>query len=305
MTSVVPCRGRPPGAPPPIMLLAPARSYSSLVVSMLGQHPAVYGFPELLLFSAPTLGNILDQTADGSFNHFRRSGLLRAVAQLVVGGQNADDVAQASAWLEQRRHWYGYEMFDFLLERVAPLIGCEKSPETVGSNAAIQRAIVAYPLARFIHLTRHPASAIPSMARTWRRGLPVGAPHVAYAATRWCDNHRRILEIARCLGPARTLMIRGEEFVRDPAAAVSTCAEWLALDPLAAEDPHTLHPERSPYAAVGPPNAPGGLDRNFLHDATLKRNRGLPATSVDALRLPRDLRDRVLVTARRLGYEEA
>src|SRR4029077_20834739 len=37
----------------PIFVLAPARSYTSCIITMLGQHPDLVDFPELKLFSLP------------------------------------------------------------------------------------------------------------------------------------------------------------------------------------------------------------------------------------------------------------
>mgnify|MGYP006327808131 CR=1 FL=1 len=39
----------------PVFLLAPPRSYTSLINAMLGQHPQCFGLPELCLFNVETL----------------------------------------------------------------------------------------------------------------------------------------------------------------------------------------------------------------------------------------------------------
>ena len=39
----------------PLFLLAPPRSYTSLVNAMLGQHPQAFGLPELCLFNVEKL----------------------------------------------------------------------------------------------------------------------------------------------------------------------------------------------------------------------------------------------------------
>jgi len=44
-----------PVPPDPVFVLAP-RSFSSIVATMLGQHPQMYGVPELELFAAETMG---------------------------------------------------------------------------------------------------------------------------------------------------------------------------------------------------------------------------------------------------------
>ena len=40
----------------PIFLLAPARSYSTITLALLAGHPDIYGFPEMLLFTADGRG---------------------------------------------------------------------------------------------------------------------------------------------------------------------------------------------------------------------------------------------------------
>src|SRR5579862_6331286 len=45
---------------PPVLLLCPPRSFSSVVGAMLGQHPELYGFPELSLFAADTLADLVE-----------------------------------------------------------------------------------------------------------------------------------------------------------------------------------------------------------------------------------------------------
>src|SRR5438552_2712037 len=119
----------------PLFILCPIRSFSSIVCTMVGQHPDLYGFPELRLFNADTLDGVLhfhekmlaieESTLHGSrdgviASHIlffklrgqRRAmtarfsdGLLRAVAELVCGGQTTEGVRAAQAWLDARLDW--------------------------------------------------------------------------------------------------------------------------------------------------------------------------------------------------------
>ena len=43
----------------PLVILCPARSFSSVVCAMLGQHPQTYGLPELHLFITDTVDDLL------------------------------------------------------------------------------------------------------------------------------------------------------------------------------------------------------------------------------------------------------
>lgn len=53
-------RRLPPDTFSPVFVLAPARSHTSVVTQMLGQHPETYAFPELVLFNGETLESLFD-----------------------------------------------------------------------------------------------------------------------------------------------------------------------------------------------------------------------------------------------------
>src|SRR5919109_4550343 len=69
----------------PVFVLAPPRSFTSVVGTMLGQHPQLYGLPETHLFGCATMAKWWDVCEDQTFP--RAHGLLRAVAELFFGGQ--------------------------------------------------------------------------------------------------------------------------------------------------------------------------------------------------------------------------
>src|ERR1700733_3323700 len=106
MTQVAPARE--PERFSPIFVLAPARSYSSVISMMLGQHPDLVGLPELKLFAYPTVGEL-----EASLPHFwiergvmhRSPGLVRTVAEFVFGDQSVGSLNQARNWLEERYSW--------------------------------------------------------------------------------------------------------------------------------------------------------------------------------------------------------
>ena len=61
--------------PAPLFLLAPPRSYTSLVNAMIGQHPQAFGVPELCLFNTERLVDLCLA--------FRQAGLEPKRLQLV------------------------------------------------------------------------------------------------------------------------------------------------------------------------------------------------------------------------------
>ena len=76
----------------PLILLAPPRSYTSVINTMIGQHPQMYGLPELNLFNVHKLKNLWGRVADdiGGDSNLRH-GLLRSVAEIFAGEQTPDN----------------------------------------------------------------------------------------------------------------------------------------------------------------------------------------------------------------------
>lgn len=106
---------------------------------MLGQHPHLYGLPELRLFRARCIGDLLINPSpeNGMPAQERVAGLARALAELHEGCQSADAVTRAWRWLEHHANRDVASVFDHILERIAPLVGVEKSPETSLSDEAL------------------------------------------------------------------------------------------------------------------------------------------------------------------------
>jgi hypothetical protein len=295
----------------PVFLLSPPRSCSSVVAGMLGGHPRVYGFPELRLFIGDTVESVLRLPDEGPvrWTLFARSGLIRAVAQVLFGSQSPRAVGAALAWLEGRAAWAPRQVLDVLLDRVSPLVGLEKSPETTSRAANLRRCLDAYPEARFVHLTRHPVATMASMIGHWQMGPAAGRTvrETALAAARgWFGAHRRICELRDQLPRERFLRVRAEDALADPLAACERFASWLGLpfDPAAAGS--MLHPECSPYACVGPPGAPGGGDPRFLRDPRLRLGRpSEPPCIPEEWGIGRVEREAIARLAAHLGYHVA
>ena len=88
----------------PLFLLAPPRSYTSLINAMLGQHPQCFGLPELCLFNVEYLMELWVRTSDEMGSEAKtRHGLLRAVAEIYAGEQTMDSVRMANHWCAARQ----------------------------------------------------------------------------------------------------------------------------------------------------------------------------------------------------------
>ena len=294
----------------PLFVLAPARSYTSVIATMIGQHPDLAGLPELKLFRYGTIGELERSLSsywiERGFTH-SSPGLVRALAQFEFGSQTADSLGAARAWLRQRRHWSGADVFDHLLARLAPRTAVEKSPENVTTDAALRRLVSTFPKARYLHLTRHPATTQASMAEHLLRSVPeyprIGEPMISIAA--WCDVHARILRFSATLPPDRVMRLRAEDVLNEARTQLLAIAAWLGLRTDYACIEAMCHPEASPFACFGPSGSGivGGHDHGFLRDP-IPRRVEVPTTIEPPPGWHGELRlwRRTVELARQLGY---
>src|SRR5262249_39350135 len=101
-----------------LIVLGPPRSFTTVVSAMLGQHPELYGLPELHLLSAETMAEWSQQCTQATFN--MDHGLLRVVAQVYFGEQTAMSVKRAAGWLDRRSHFTTALLLEELADRVRP-----------------------------------------------------------------------------------------------------------------------------------------------------------------------------------------
>jgi hypothetical protein len=269
---------RDPSRFAPVFVLAPARSFTSVVTTMIGQHPELAGLPELKLFACRTVGELQASLPpywiERGLTH-RSPGLVRAIAQLEFGDQALPTLGLARAWLQARSHWSGAQVLDVLLARLAPRAAVEKSPENVVDAVTLRRLKSAYSRARYLHLIRHPVTTQASMVAHRHRTVPShpldGEPMTGIAV--WRDVHARILRFTATLPTAQTLRVRAEDVLNDPVTHLHAIAAWLGvrLDDVALAAMRC--PEASPFARPGPAGSGilGGHDPNFLHDPVPRR----------------------------------
>jgi hypothetical protein len=260
----------------PVFVLAPARSNSSVVSSMIGMHPDLYGFPELTLWRGATVGDLLEDRpgARGPKAEARTSGLARAVAEVFQGQQDVGSVSWARTWLQDRSHWSVAAVFDELQGRVAPLIALEKSPENSNRQDFLERLDQSYPRARFIHLTRHPVPTVKSMYAAWRPSnlwdVPDHLWHM-HLLGNWMFHHGRIRTFLDGLPPDRWIRVRSEDVLNSPEETLPDICRWLGVDSGPGAIDAMMNPQKSPYARLGPQGAVGGNDPGFLRKPAPRR----------------------------------
>jgi hypothetical protein len=294
----------------PVFLLAPPRSCSTVATAMLAQHPRVFGFPELVLFTAPTVGEILAGSGGRSklppaWQANQLSGLLRTVAHLHERRQDGAALAQARAWLEQRLGWSGAELMRHLLEVVHPKTGVEKSPDTVTDVVAFRRCVRAFPNARYIHLARHPVTTMRSMFEHWRHLHPTYETDrlASKCARAWYDAHDRIATYLTGLPPDRSLVVRAEDLLGRPDLHLPRLLEWLGHPWDTAIVDRMQRTHEWCFAGMGPTGRLLGGDLKFMRDPRLRKPVPPGPVSFDeAWGISRQRQKEVLRLARYLGY---
>lgn len=275
----------------PLFILALPRSFSSIVCAVMGQHPQMYGFPELHLFTAETVSEWLKLVSRNSFS--MEHGLLRSVAQLYAGEQSPRAIRQATAWIMRRKSLTTGMLFKMLADQIEPRIAVEKGPTLVLKTDYMRRAYRQFPNARFLHLVRDPRTYGASVLRLvheeavngdiprWmleflhypRLDFGPADYHQADALSPqqgWYELNRNVVDFLKQVPAAQQQFVRGEDLLAEPDRVLADLATWLGIDSSASAIEEMKHPERSEYAAFGPPGAENGFDPHFLSSPTLK-----------------------------------
>ncbi len=264
----------------PLFLLAPPRSYTSLVNAMLGQHPQAFGLPELCLFNVETLVDLWTgvEGENAERGAMARHGLLRAVAEIYAGEQSSATINMARSWASAREMWSTGRVFQEIVAKIHPLVAVEKSPSYAISIVRMRGLLKAFPDARFLHLVRHPVAqsksvmAINDGAFTMKvNAFEIGEdsammePQIA-----WHDVNLNIMDFLAEVPAAQQLRMRGEDIMADPQRHLGDIARWAGLRDDAQAIDAMMHPERSPFACFGPISAMFGNDPNFLAGPTFR-----------------------------------
>jgi len=273
----------------PLFILAPPRSFTSVICGMVGQHPQMYGLPEVNLFAADDYVGLSERVyrLRPGFRH----GLLRAIAELGLGGQTVENIETAQTWLDEHSHTPGGDIFLDLAEWAAPRRLVDKSPIYVYAPDALERLVETCPDAYYLHLTRHPRPTCESVyalrekvqTALGRAGGGRGAARgnnklaeVDDPESLWLKPHLRVMEFLEDVPEARKLRLRGEDFMADPDTYLPLVCEWLGISSSSESIEAMKHPENSPFACMGPMNARFGNDPSFLESPGLREYKPKP-----------------------------
>jgi hypothetical protein len=284
----------------PLFILAPPRSFTSVVGTMLGQHPQLHGLPEVHLFSDELIAEWWHRVARSTYP--MADGLLRAVAQLCFGEQTETTVKKANGWLRRRSHFSTGLILEMLAAKAHPLILVDKSPSTVHRVEWMQRVYNFFPQAKFIHLLRHPRGHGESVMKYINDRVQYGpvprwllylasfpnpfsgadetrhGAHVVDPQRGWYVLNTNICQFLKSVPDEQKMQIRGEDLLTNPDQGLRRIADWLGLRTDDKAIKEMKHPEHSPYACYGPPGARYGNDAFFLKSPELRPSRAEPQT---------------------------
>jgi hypothetical protein len=258
----------------------------------------MYGVPEINLFAADTVGELLKvykrhRVMRRALDH----GLLRTLAELAFAEQTEETVEAARVFLAENEDLRTDELFYDLTEWAGGRGIVDKSPFNVHMSASLDRIRKTLPEAYFFHLTRHPGDTVSSGYRgrsdikekalkrfpnlapvlgdkfeemflpqsAFRSGSYDDAPDRA-----WLKPHQTILRFLEAVPAEQQLRMRGEDLLSDPQKRLTEIANWLGIGSSPADIDAMMHPETSPFAKHGPPSVRFGNDPNFLENPELR-----------------------------------
>jgi Sulfotransferase family len=268
---------------------------------MIGQHPQMYALPELHLFSAETVADWWELCDTESFE--MDHGLVRTIAELYFGEQTDRAASRARGWLRRRSHFTTGLLLEVIMDRLTPLIPVEKSPSIVYSAEALQRIVYMFPTARFLHLVSHPrlyGESVVQALRELTRDQPLAQSHwlmrlasypppaekhsdnanIMDPQVGWYTLNMAITTFLSTVPKEQQMTIRGEDLVVDADEGLRSVATWLGIRTDSEAVAEMKHPERSPYACLGPSSASYGSDI-FLLGIPLIRPEWMPSRSLE------------------------
>jgi hypothetical protein len=253
----------------PLLILSAPGSEGSRLDAMLGRHPEAYGFPELNLHLAETVGGLLSVFSVTQGN--AQDGLLRSIAELYCGGQGEPGIAAAGAWLRRRADWPSIELLNVFSERVAPRLPVLSESELAWRPHHVEGWLAQVPDARVLQLVRHPRLQCAELAGRLQEPLFVPPDYKDYGAMpavidpqlAWYRINRNIEQALQPLPPQQYRRLQAEDLFAAPDRVLQELCAWLGLSYGEAVLRRMLQPEDGPYAPVGTAAAPYGMELPF------------------------------------------
>jgi hypothetical protein len=250
-----------------VFVLAAPFCGASHAAGMLGMHPQLYAVPELCLFMADGVAELLDifRLSQGP----QADGLLRTIAQLEFGAQQDGEIAAARGWLARRGAWSTARLLDEIALRVAPRRLVVPDSETPLRPVDLRRLRRGFAQAGVIHWLRHPWTQGCLLA-AWADGRLFVPPDFKDHAYRPAPVDPQIAwlrgnaNIDAAFADAPPLRLQSERFEAPADEDLAALCRALGLR----DDADALAAMRRPddwlYAGYGPGTAPYGLEADVL-----------------------------------------
>jgi len=327
----------------PVFILSSPRSFTSVVAGMVGMHPELYAVPELHILEKDKLHELISFFMTER-QEKKLHGLRRITSELLLGEQTLEGVHMADRWLERRMWMSTRDLYQQLIDMTGGLGFVDKSPSYSLSPETLERLNQSFPASKFIHLVRHPIGQGLSMAkllpgvltsrsrlaeiRSKYREKLTSVPHLARDLMwirevnteegpqkeieidfqyLWLRMQRRIMTFLEQVEADRKMTLRGEDFLKYPTETMVRISGFLNISWNASYEQEILHPERSPYACIGPQGAQFGNDVNYLINPTYKKREfTIPSFSERIIPWRTDEKEfeaNVIELATELGYD--
>jgi hypothetical protein len=217
---------------PPVFILSPPRSGSTLLRVMLAGHPQLFAPPELELLRFHTLP---ERGAFFSGPHqFWLEGVVRAVMELKgCDGRSAERIVRDCEENQLTvRAFYGL-MQQWLGERTL----VDKTPSYSFAEETLERAEEHFDSPRYVYLLRHPCGMIRSYEDAKLSLVadvffthPPGLKPRELAELIWLISHENILHFLRKVPEQRQHRLTFEDLVSNPRTALEGLCRFLGLD---------------------------------------------------------------------------
>ncbi len=298
--------------PSPLFILGSPRSFTSVISTIIGQHPEAYGVPELNIFVTETLAQLVQRFQ--GFRQFQIHGLMRTVAQLYAGEQTRESIEMAARWINRRLSYTTGELYRELAYHISPLRIVDKSPVYSARLESMYLIQQAFPDAYFLHLVRHPRTHCQSVMKLAQGMLAVLTNSIDYSTDppildpqfTWYKTQQKIVAFLNTVPAHQQLRLRGEDVLNEPQIYLRQICEWTGLTWTETALAAMLRPQDSPFACFGPYGAHLGNDINFLKSPNYRYRRIPPSHLEGPLDWRPDqqgFRSEVIEYSKTLGYE--
>jgi iturin family lipopeptide synthetase A len=214
---------------PAVFILSPMRSGSTLLRIMLAGNSRLFSPPELQLLQFDTLAERRD--AFTGYERYLQEGTVRALMQIY-----GIDLAGAEQMMAERQaaDWSVREFYREMQGAITPRLLVDKTPDYAMDLNVLRRAEGYFNGALYIHLARHPLG----MIRSYEQGRfllesPYRGRHDfsarQMAELTWLISHRNILDFLQEVPAERQRVIRFEDTVGAPEAAMQALGEFLGV----------------------------------------------------------------------------